>query len=76
MMPSRVDEYETLLTETASGSAAPRASGTFPARSIALSMSGPTIRAAGVPYDNRKMFPYSSYEEFDFSVPTRTESDC
>jgi len=29
MMPSRVDEYETLLTETASGSGARRASGTF-----------------------------------------------
>ena len=27
-------------------------------------------------YDNRKAFPYSSYEEFEFSVPTRTESDC
>ena len=27
-------------------------------------------------YDVRKFFPYSSYEEFDFDVPTRTESDC
>jgi NADH-quinone oxidoreductase subunit D len=29
-----------------------------------------------VAFDNRKAFPYSSYEEFDFNVPTRTESDC
>jgi NADH-quinone oxidoreductase subunit D len=34
------------------------------------------LRAAGVAFDNRKAFPYSSYEEFDFNVPTRTESDC
>src|SRR5208337_2450757 len=43
---------------------------------IALSMTGPTLRAAGVDYDNRRAFPYSSYEEFDFAVPTRTDSDC
>jgi len=39
-------------------------------------MTGPTIRAAGIPYDNRKLFPYSSYDEFDFDIPTRTDSDC
>jgi NADH-quinone oxidoreductase subunit D len=43
---------------------------------IAMSTTGPGLRAAGVAYDNRKLFPYSSYEEFDFKVPTRTESDC
>jgi NADH-quinone oxidoreductase subunit D len=43
---------------------------------VALSMTGPTLRAAGLAYDNRKMFPYSSYEEFEFDVPTRTDSDC
>ncbi|MFY9585420.1 MAG: NADH-quinone oxidoreductase subunit D, partial [Candidatus Acidiferrales bacterium] len=36
----------------------------------------PTLRASGVAYDVRKSFPYSSYEEFEFDVPTRTESDC
>ena len=41
-----------------------------------MSTTGPALRAAGVAYDNRKVFPYSSYEEFDFKVPTRTESDC
>src|SRR5947207_12576410 len=43
---------------------------------IAYSMSGPTLRAAGLAHDNRKVFPYSSYEEFEFDVPTRTDSDC
>src|SRR5258708_34182230 len=39
-------------------------------------MTGTTLRAAGVAYDNRQVFPYSSYEDFDFYVPTRTDSDC
>jgi NADH-quinone oxidoreductase subunit D len=47
-----------------------------PADAIALGVSGPTLRAAGVSYDVRKFFPYSSYEEFAFDVPTRSESDC
>jgi NADH-quinone oxidoreductase subunit D len=29
-----------------------------------------------VAYDVRKWFPYSSYEEFEFDVPTRSDSDC
>jgi NADH-quinone oxidoreductase subunit D len=41
-----------------------------------MSMTGPTLRAAGLSYDNRRVFPYSSYEEFQFDVPTRTDSDC
>jgi len=33
------------------------------------------LRAAGLKTDARKDEPYSSYEKFDFEVPTRTESD-
>src|SRR6202163_2827303 len=77
MMPSRVDEYETLLTENRIWIGRTKGVGYISAEdAVALSMTGPTLRAAGVAYDNRKVFPYSSYEEFDFSVPTRTESDC
>ena len=34
------------------------------------------MRSTGVSYDVRKFFPYSSYEEFEFAVPVRTEGDC
>lgn len=37
---------------------------------------GPVIRAAGDPYDIRKVYPYSGYENYQFDVPTRTEGDC
>ena len=76
-MPSRVDEYETLLTENRIWMGRTKNIGYITAEdALALSMTGPTIRAAGIPYDNRKLFPYSSYEEFEFDIPTRTDSDC
>jgi NADH-quinone oxidoreductase subunit D len=40
-----------------------------------VGVTGPMIRAAGLAWDIRKSEPYSSYEKFDFKVPTRTESD-
>ena len=77
MMPSRIDEYETLLTENRIWMARTKGVGVIKLEdAIAYSMTGPTLRAAGLAYDNRKVFPYSSYEEFDFNVPTRTDSDC
>jgi len=76
-MPAHIDEYEALLTENRIWKGRLEGVGYLPAEQlIALSTTGPGLRAAGVAFDNRKMFPYSSYEEFEFDVPTRTESDC
>lgn len=36
---------------------------------------GPVIRGAGVPYDIRKVYPYSGYENYKFDVPTQKEAD-
>jgi NADH-quinone oxidoreductase subunit D len=77
MMPSRVDEYEALLTENRIWQGRLQGVGKISLeQAIAYSMSGPTLRAAGLAHDNRRVFPYSSYEEFNFDVPTRTDSDC
>jgi NADH-quinone oxidoreductase subunit D len=77
MMPSRIDEYEQLLTGNRIWLGRLKGIGVINAEdAVAYSMTGPTLRAAGLAYDNRKAFPYSSYEDFDFDVPTRTESDC
>lgn len=42
---------------------------------LAYSLTGPLARAAGVNYDVRKQFPYSSYQDFDFDVPLGTKGD-
>src|SRR5579859_8209238 len=71
MMPARIDEYEELLTNNRIWHGRLKGVGYLPAETlIAMSTTGPGLRAAGVAFDNRKAFPYSSYEEFDFNVVT------
>jgi NADH-quinone oxidoreductase subunit D len=77
MMPGRIDEYEQLLTGNRIWMGRTKGVGYMsPEDAVAYSMTGPTLRAAGIPYDNRRVFPYSSYDEFEFDIPTRTDSDC
>ncbi|NOZ78729.1 MAG: NADH-quinone oxidoreductase subunit D [Acidobacteria bacterium] len=40
-----------------------------------MSLSGPIVRAMGIPRDVRKDFPYEKYPELDFEVVTTTGSD-
>jgi len=75
--PSRIDEYEDLLTKNRIWLSRTKGVGVINAAdAIAYGMTGPSVRGSGVDYDVRKYFPYSGYEEFDFNVPVRTEGDC
>jgi NADH:ubiquinone oxidoreductase subunit D len=38
-------------------------------------ITGPVLRASGVGWDLRKKQPYSSYEDFEFDVPTGAAGD-
>ena len=42
---------------------------------IKYGVTGPVLRAAGVPYDLRRADPYSVYDRFDFDVATRPNGD-
>jgi NADH-quinone oxidoreductase subunit D len=42
---------------------------------IDLGVTGPMLRAAGLQWDIRKSEPYSSYDLFDFEVPTQSAGD-
>ncbi|MBA3649302.1 MAG: NADH-quinone oxidoreductase subunit D [Chitinophagales bacterium] len=44
-------------------------------RALNYGFTGPNLRAAGIDYDVRVMNPYSSYEDFDFTVPVGTKGD-
>ena len=75
-MPDRIVEYEDLLTKNKIWLQRTKGIGILGADdALALGVSGPTLRASGVAWDLRKSNPYSSYEKFDFEVPTRTEGD-
>ena len=39
-------------------------------------MTGPSLRASGVPLDFRKAQPYSGYENYEFNVPTSDVGDA
>jgi len=44
-------------------------------RALNYGFTGPNLRAAGIDYDVRVAHPYSSYEDFDFTVPIGTTGD-
>lgn len=44
-------------------------------RALNYSFVGPNLRAAGVDYDVRVASPYSSYQDFDFTIPIGTAGD-
>jgi len=76
IFPSRIDEYEELLTGNHIWTGRTKGVGFIPLEDmIELGVTGPMLRAAGLALDVRKDCPYSSYEKFDFKVPTRTEND-
>ena len=74
--PSKIDEYEGLLQNNPIWMNRLKGVGYIsPEDAIALGVSGPPLRAAGIDFDVRRDMPYSSYEKFQFNVPTSTVSD-
>ena len=74
--PSRVEQYEDLLNNNPIWTGRTKGIGPLDVnRMINIGISGPLIRACGLPHDLRKMEPYSSYEKFDFKVCTHTDGD-
>ena len=74
--PGHLKEYEDLLTKNPIWLRRTVGIGKLTAdEAIAWGLSGPSLRGSGVDWDIRKNQPYSSYDKFDFKVPTRPEGD-
>ena len=80
-MPS-IDDYERILNDNPIWRERNVGVGMLSAEdALAFGVTGPMLRAAGVPVDLRKDEPYSGYETYDFDVPTsptptRTRGTC
>ncbi len=76
LFPARIDQYEDLLTKNPIFIDRTKGIGLVSKEdALAWGLTGPIIRGSGVPYDLRKVQPYSGYEQYDFDVPTREEGD-
>jgi len=75
-LPRRFDEYEALLDQNPIWCERTQGIGIISAEDCyVFGVTGPTLRACGVPYDIRKTEPYSSYDQFTFYVPTGEHGD-
>jgi len=76
-MPDRLAEIDDLFSNNEIVILRTRGIGRISAEdAVNYAMSGPNLRASGVPLDVRKTQPYSVYDRLDFNVVTRTEGDC
>ena len=75
-LPAKTDEMDRFLTENEV--LVSRLSGVRVIdgeTAIKYSVTGPMLRAAGVPYDIRRADPYSIYDRFEFDVAMRPNGD-
>jgi len=75
-MPRFIGEYEQLLKENEVLIARSRGVGIL-SKEMAINsgVSGPVLRASGVPWDIRKADPYAIYDRFEFDIPTGEMGD-
>jgi NADH-quinone oxidoreductase subunit D len=76
LFDTKIPEYEELLTHNRIWKERTRGIGVISGEdAVAIGLSGPPLRASGVPRDIRKDEPYAAYPEFDFEIPLGTVGD-
>ena len=74
--PKVLKEFESLFTRNRIFMERTQGTGGISAeRAMNFGFTGPNLRAAGVDYDVRVHQPYSSYQDFNFTVPVGTTGD-
>jgi len=75
-LPSFFDEFERLLKENEILLSRTINVGVLPKEvAVSYSVTGPVLRASGIPYDVRRAEPYSVYNELDFDIPIGSVGD-
>jgi NADH dehydrogenase I D subunit len=75
--PETLDEVEDLLSSNAIWLARTEDVGPMTAEeAVSYGLTGPNLRASGVPYDVRKARPYLTYDDYEFDVPVGEHGDC
>ncbi|HKF72301.1 MAG TPA: NADH-quinone oxidoreductase subunit D [Stellaceae bacterium] len=75
--PARIDDLEELLTENRIFKQRTVNIGKINATdALDWGLTGPMLRASGVPWDLRKAQPYEAYGEMDFDIPIGKNGDC
>jgi NADH:ubiquinone oxidoreductase subunit D/NADH:ubiquinone oxidoreductase subunit C len=75
-LPAKVDEMERFLSENEILVGRLKGTKVLSAEdAVNYSVTGPVLRASGVPYDIRRADPYSIYDRFDFDVAVRHNGD-
>jgi NADH-quinone oxidoreductase subunit D len=76
-MPHRIDEYLDLVAGNSVWRDRYRGIGCISAETaIAMGLTGPNLRATGVPYDLRRVDPYLVYDRLEFDVITGEQGDA
>jgi NADH-quinone oxidoreductase subunit D len=77
LLAKRFLDYENLLNENPIWLARTKGVGYLGLTGcIALGITGPILRATGLPHDLRKSQPYCGYESYEFDTITRTGADA
>jgi NADH dehydrogenase I D subunit len=75
--PSKMDDYETLVTENRVWKDRTVGVGVISAEeAVNWGLTGGTLRGSGIGYDVRKYAPYDAYDQVEFDVPVGKNGDC
>jgi NADH-quinone oxidoreductase subunit C/D len=75
-LPRKAEEFDRLLSENEIFVSRMKGIGYLsPEDALAYSVTGPNLRASGIPYDIRRADPYGIYSRFEFDIPVRHNSD-
>ncbi len=76
-LPGRIAEYDRMVMRNRIFKGRTVGVGEYDAdTAIEWGVTGPGLRACGVPWDFRRARPYGGYDRFEFDIPTAARGDC